>query len=79
MPLITVEHLVGQLSTEQKSNLAEELTRVLLEIEGGGDTPFGRAGHPVLDHPRNYFDAKDHLYDAHGFPENTTGRGLDRY
>ena len=44
MPLITVEHLAGQLSPAQKSELAEELTRVLLEIEGGGDTPFGRAG-----------------------------------
>lgn len=183
MPLITVEHPAGQLSTAQKSELAENLTRILLEIEGGGDTSFGRAGswvrfrelqpgdwfvggvndgtfvsasglflvdvfvpeglldqtavsrahqaindaiatatsvspedtrsvwiqihqwpegslgsggrtaslfgiarlaghpadHPVLEHPRAYFDAKDRLYDDHGFPKKTTGRGLNRY
>lgn len=183
MPLITVEYPAGQLSTAQKSSLAEDLTRVLLEIEGGGDTPFGRAGswvrfrelavgdwfvgglndgtyvsksglflvnifvpeglldqanksrahkaaneaiaaaigidadetrsvwiqvnewaegslasgghtatlfgiasraghpadHPVLEHPRAYFDAKDRLLDAHSFPATTAGRGLNRY
>ena len=44
MPLITVEYPAGQLSGDQKSELAEELTRILLVIEGGGDTPYGRAG-----------------------------------
>ena len=44
MPLVTVECPAGQLSATQKADLAEELTRVLLEIEGGGDTPFGRGG-----------------------------------
>ena len=44
MPMVTVECPAGQLSAAQKADLAEELTRVLLEIEGGGDTPFGRAG-----------------------------------
>lgn len=42
--MVTVECPKGQLSAAQKADLAEELTRVLLEIEGGGDTPFGRAG-----------------------------------
>ncbi len=185
MPLVTVECPAGQLSAAQKTDLAEELTRVLLEIEGGGDTPFGRAGswvrfreidradwfvggandgtyvsasglflvelnvpeglldqqrmslahkatnaaiarvtgaatepaatssvwmqiiewpeghlavagrtgslfgiarraghpadHPVLTFPRAYFAAKDRWYSAHDFPENTTGRGLNRY
>ena len=44
MPMVNVEYPAGQLSTSQKAELAEELTRILLEIEGGGDTPFGRAG-----------------------------------
>ena len=44
MPMVTVDCPAGQLSIAQKADLAEELTRVLLEIEGGGDTPFGRAG-----------------------------------
>lgn len=48
MPLVTVEYQTGQLSPDQKAELAEELTRVMLEIEGGGDTPFGRAGSSVL-------------------------------
>lgn len=185
MPLVTVECPAGQLSAAQKADLAEELTRVLLEIEGGGDTPFGRAGsrvrfremnradwfvggtndgnhvsasgpflvelnvpeglldqqrislahkatndaiarvtgagddpaatrsvwiqifewpeghlavsgrtnslfgiarlaghptdHPVLEFPRAYFAAKDRWYNAHDFPEQTAGRGLNRY
>ena len=44
MPLVTVEYPTGQLTANQKAELAEELTAVMLEIEGGGDTPFGRAG-----------------------------------
>ncbi|WP_293900201.1 hypothetical protein [Phenylobacterium sp.] len=44
MPLVTVEYPAGQLSAPQKAVLAEELTALMLEIEGGGDTPFGRAG-----------------------------------
>ena len=185
MPMVTVECPAGQLSAAQKADLAEELTRVLLEIEGGGDTPFGRAGswvrfremnredwfvggtndgtyvsqsglflvelnvpeglldqqrislahkatnaavarvtgttsepaatasvwiqliewpeghlavagntaslfgiarraghsadHPVLVFPRAYFAAKDSWYATHGFPEQTSGRGLKRY
>lgn len=47
MPLVTVECPAGQLSRGQKSELADELTRLLIEIEGGGDTPFARAGTPV--------------------------------
>ena len=185
MPLVTVECPAGQLSAPQKADLAEELTRVLLEIEGGGDTPFGRGGslvrfrdmpradwflggtndgtyvsasgmflvelnvpeglltqellsvahkatnkaiarvtgagddpaatrsvwiqviewpeghlavggntmglfgiakraghpadHPVLAHPRAYFAAKDRWYGSNEFPEQTPGRGLNRY
>ncbi len=183
MPMITIEYPAGQLSAPQKAKMAESLTRVLLEIEGGGDTPFGRAGswvrfselavgdwfvggindgtyvsksglflvhiyvpeglldqqrkslahsaandaiaavigvavddtrsvwiqvfewpegslasgghtaslfgiarraghpadHPVLDFPRRYFDAKSRLYDAHGYPDTTAGRALNRY
>ena len=47
MPMITVEYPAEQLSGSQKGELAEDLTRILLEIEGGGDTPFGRAGSSV--------------------------------
>lgn len=43
MPMVTVEHQAGRLSALQKADLAEGLTKVLLDIEGGGDTPFGRA------------------------------------
>ncbi len=183
MPMITVEYTSGTLNAEQKADLAEELTAILLEIEGGGDTPFGRAGssvrfrefaredwfvggrnddsyvsnsglflieiyvpeglldqdsksrahqatsnavarmvgaaadeqrsiwvqlfewpegslassghtaslfgiakraghpadHPVLTFPRAYFSAKKRLCDAHGFPENTSGKALNPY
>lgn len=183
MPMICVDYPSGQLSSEQKASLAEELTRILLEIEGGGDTPFGRAGslvrfrelpradwfvggknddtyvvknglflveifvpeglldqdrvtlahqsttqaiaqilgleadalrhlwvqifewpegslassgqtatlfgiakraghpadHPVLEFPRAYFDAKQRLLNAYGYPENASGRALNRY
>lgn len=44
MSLVSVEYPAGQLSMTQKAQLAEEMTAVMLEIEGGGDTPFGRAG-----------------------------------
>lgn len=183
MPMICVDYPSGQLSDEQKASLAEDLTRILLEIEGGGDTPFGRAGslvrfrelpradwfvggknddtyvtrnglflveifvpeglldqdrvtlahqqatqaiariigmdasglrhvwiqifewpegslasggqtatlfgiakraghaadHPVLSFPRAYFDAKHKLLDANNFPENVSGRAMNRY
>ena len=39
MAVVAVEYPAGQLSASQKLALAEELTAVLLEIEGGGDTP----------------------------------------
>jgi phenylpyruvate tautomerase PptA (4-oxalocrotonate tautomerase family) len=183
MPLVTIEYPAGQLSAAQKTDLAEGITAVMLEIEGGGDTPFGRAGsmvrfresaredwfvggtndgkyvqgksiflveiyvpeglldqqrksqahkaatdalarvtgasgdqtryfwvqifewpdgslasggqtadlfgiakraghataHPVLEFPRAYFEAKNRLYDAYGFPAATAGRALNRY
>lgn len=43
MPMITVEYVDGQLSAEQKAALAEEMTHVILQIEGGADTPAGRS------------------------------------
>lgn len=43
MPMLTVDHPKGALSRDQKDQLAEELTHVLLEIEGGQDTPGGRS------------------------------------
>lgn len=43
MPLITVEYPEGALLQDQKDALAEEMTHVLLQIEGGADTPEGRS------------------------------------
>jgi phenylpyruvate tautomerase PptA (4-oxalocrotonate tautomerase family) len=43
VPMITVEYPNGALSQEQKDTLAEDMTHVLLEIEGGADTPDGRS------------------------------------
>src|SRR6266542_2438568 len=43
MPMVTVEYSEGTLSREQRDSLAEEMTHVLLEIEGGADTPDGRS------------------------------------
>jgi phenylpyruvate tautomerase PptA (4-oxalocrotonate tautomerase family) len=43
MPMVTVEYPAGTLSQAQKEALAEELTHVLLVIEGGEDTPQGRS------------------------------------
>lgn len=43
MPMLTVDCVKGALTREQKGQLAEELTHVMLEIEGGQDTPFGRS------------------------------------
>lgn len=185
MPMVTVQFPQGQLSPEQKAALAEDMTHVLLVIEGGMDNPSTRsiswvrfqevkpedwyvggrndgayvsaagkflvelnvpegsmdqarkseahraitaaflkatgtrdvegaarsvwiqifewpeghlatsgrtssllgiarlagipADHPLLAFPRAYFEAKDRLYDAHGFPEDTAGRALVRY
>jgi phenylpyruvate tautomerase PptA (4-oxalocrotonate tautomerase family) len=43
MPMITVEYVEGQISPAQKQALAEEMTHVILQIEGGADTPAGRS------------------------------------
>jgi phenylpyruvate tautomerase PptA (4-oxalocrotonate tautomerase family) len=43
MPMITVEYVDGQLTPAQKATLAEEMTHVILQIEGGADTPAGRS------------------------------------
>jgi phenylpyruvate tautomerase PptA (4-oxalocrotonate tautomerase family) len=43
MPMVTVDYPEGSLSSQQKNALAEELTHVLLQIEGGADTPAGRS------------------------------------
>ena len=43
MPMITVQHPPAALTQPQKDELAEDLTKVILAIEGGADTPEGRA------------------------------------
>ncbi|MFC4723821.1 4-oxalocrotonate tautomerase family protein [Glycocaulis abyssi] len=43
MPLITVEHPSGSLTAEQKASLAEDLTHVILQIEGGVDNSASRS------------------------------------
>lgn len=43
MPMITVQHPHEALDPERKDALAEELTQVILQIEGGADTPAGRS------------------------------------
>lgn len=43
MPLMTVEHPRGALTAEQKAALAEDLTQVILQIEGGVDNPQARS------------------------------------
>jgi phenylpyruvate tautomerase PptA (4-oxalocrotonate tautomerase family) len=43
MPMATVHYVKGSLSDEQKASLGEEMTGVLLTIEGGQDTRGGRS------------------------------------
>lgn len=43
MPMLTVDYPKDSLTRAQKDQLAEEMTHVLLEIEGGQDTPGGRS------------------------------------
>ena len=43
MPMITVDYPKGKLSPQQKDVVAEDLTQVILQIEGGADTPQGRS------------------------------------
>jgi phenylpyruvate tautomerase PptA (4-oxalocrotonate tautomerase family) len=43
MPLVTLHHPKNSLTPDQKAQLGEELTNVLLMIEGGQDTPGGRS------------------------------------
>lgn len=43
MPMMTVQHPPEALSATQKDALAEDLTQVILQIEGGADTPAGRS------------------------------------
>jgi phenylpyruvate tautomerase PptA (4-oxalocrotonate tautomerase family) len=42
MPLIRIQHRTDLFSREQKQQLAERLTQLLLDVEGGHDTPAGR-------------------------------------
>jgi phenylpyruvate tautomerase PptA (4-oxalocrotonate tautomerase family) len=42
MPLIRIHHPANRFDAEQKQRLAERLTQLLLQIEGGHDTPAGR-------------------------------------
>jgi phenylpyruvate tautomerase PptA (4-oxalocrotonate tautomerase family) len=43
MPMVTVHFVKNSLDPSKKQALAEEMTNVLLEIEGGQDTPGGRS------------------------------------
>ena len=43
MPVITVDYPKGKFSPSQRDELAEAMTQVILEIEGGADTPAGRS------------------------------------
>lgn len=50
MPWAHVTYVSGSLTHEQKTELAEKMTAVLLDIEGGADTPGGRSIAWVLLH-----------------------------
>ena len=75
MPLMTIEHASGTLTAVQKAALAEELTNVILEIEGGADTPEGRAIAWVrfreIDHGDSYIGGV-----ASGAHESASGKFL---
>lgn len=43
MPMVQLTHVKGSLTEAQKADLSERMTHVLLEIEGGADTPAGRS------------------------------------
>jgi phenylpyruvate tautomerase PptA (4-oxalocrotonate tautomerase family) len=43
MPMMTVQYPPEALTPELKDKLAEDLTQVILQIEGGADTPAGRS------------------------------------
>ena len=43
MPVITVDYPKGKFSPGQRDALAEAMTQVILQIEGGADTPAGRS------------------------------------
>jgi len=43
MPMVQLTHVKGALTDEQKDQLSERMTRVLLMIEGDADTPGGRS------------------------------------
>ena len=43
MPVITVDYPKGRFSLSERDSLAEAMTQVILQIEGGADTPAGRS------------------------------------
>ena len=43
MPMMTIQHPPEALDQIKKDELAEALTKVILAIEGGADTPEGRS------------------------------------
>jgi phenylpyruvate tautomerase PptA (4-oxalocrotonate tautomerase family) len=43
VPMMTVQHPHEAITPDQKDTLAEDLTQVILQIEGGADTPAGRS------------------------------------
>lgn len=51
MPIMDVRHVAGALTRAQKAALAEKLTQVMIEMEGGANTKGGRAFATVLFTP----------------------------
>ena len=43
MPVITIDYPEGKFPPEQRDQLAEAMTQIILQIEGGADTPEGRS------------------------------------
>ncbi len=43
MPVITIDYPKGKFTPTERDELAESMTQVILQIEGGADTPEGRS------------------------------------
>jgi len=56
MPIMEVRHVAGSLDKAQKATLARKLTDVLIRMEGGANTPGGRAFATVLFTPTSADD-----------------------
>lgn len=51
MPIMEIRHVAGALDRAQKAALAEKLTQVMIQMEGGANTEGGRAFATVLFTP----------------------------